>query len=80
MLLDELDASGGLLNKTIRTDPEFEDDKTIQYTFNFDKHFGDNINHKFTFNFQYENIFQEIVQYYPYMSFCNLSCNQLCYD
>ncbi len=54
-ILDELDASGGLLDKTIRTDPEFEDDKTVQYSFNYDKQFNGNSQHRLTFDFQYEN-------------------------
>ncbi len=37
-----------------RFDPEFEDDRTIQYAFNFDKQF-DGSDHKLTFDFQYEN-------------------------
>ena len=40
---------------TNRFDPEFEDDKTLQYTLNFDKQFNGDSNHKFTANFQYES-------------------------
>ena len=54
-LIDELDASGSLLERTTRIDPEFEDDKTIQYSFNYDKQFNGNSQHKLTFAFQYED-------------------------
>lgn len=54
-LIDELDASGALLERTTRLDPEFEDDKTIQYSFNYDKQFKGNSQHKLTFAFQYED-------------------------
>ena len=37
--IDELGASGNLINRTTRIDPELEDDKTIQYSLNFDKQF-----------------------------------------
>ncbi|MFK7781208.1 outer membrane beta-barrel protein [Psychroserpens sp.] len=37
-----------------RLDAETEDDRTIQYTVNYDKQFGDDTNHRLTFNFQYE--------------------------
>lgn len=53
--LREFDADNNLINTTRRFDPEFEDDKTIQYTFNYDKQFNGNSDHRFTFNFQYEN-------------------------
>ncbi|MDW5289116.1 TonB-dependent receptor domain-containing protein [Formosa sp. PL04] len=51
----ELDSSGNLLNQTLRLDPETEDDKTIQYSLNFDKQFPDKPGHKLTFDFQYED-------------------------
>ncbi|MGV6832525.1 MAG: TonB-dependent receptor domain-containing protein [bacterium] len=53
--IDELDASGGLINRNVRRDPEFEDDKTVQYAFNYDKQFNGNSQHRLTFDFQYEN-------------------------
>ena len=51
----ELDQNGGLLNQSYRFDPEMEDDKTIQYSLNFDKQFDGNSEHKLTFDFQIEN-------------------------
>ncbi len=54
-LIDELDASGTLLERTTRLDPEFEDDRTVQYSFNYDKQFKGNSQHKLTFAFQYED-------------------------
>ncbi|MBT8310219.1 MAG: outer membrane beta-barrel protein, partial [Flavobacteriaceae bacterium] len=53
--IDELNASGSLVNRTTRLDPEVEDDKTIQYSFNYDKQFKGNSQHKLTFAFQYED-------------------------
>ena len=53
--IDELDSSGNLLERTTRLDPEFEDDKTIQYSFNYDKQFNENSQHKLTFDFQFED-------------------------
>lgn len=53
--IDELDATGALLERTLRLDPEFEDDKTIQYNLNYDKQFNGNSQHKLTFSFQYED-------------------------
>ncbi|SDS46369.1 Outer membrane protein beta-barrel family protein [Formosa sp. Hel1_31_208] len=50
----EFDTNGLLTSSRTRFDPEFEDDKTIQYTVNFDKQFGDNSDHRLTLNFQYE--------------------------
>lgn len=40
--------------RSIRKDPELEDDKTIQYALNFDKKFKTD-GHKLTADFQYEN-------------------------
>jgi outer membrane receptor protein involved in Fe transport len=37
-----------------RFDPETEDDKTFQYSFNYDKQFNGDSDHKLTFAFQYE--------------------------
>ncbi len=51
----ETDINGNLLNELFRFDPEREDDKTIQYSFNFDKQFNENSEHRLTFDFQYEN-------------------------
>ena len=41
-------------NRT-RFDPETEDDKTVQYSVNFDKQFNGDSQHKLTFDFQIEN-------------------------
>lgn len=38
-----------------RTDPESEDDKTTQFSINFDKQFDGNSQHKLTIDFQVEN-------------------------
>lgn len=54
-IIDELDNTGDGLQRNIRRDPEFEDDKTVQYAFNYDKQFNGNSQHRFTFDFQYEN-------------------------
>lgn len=53
--IDEIDANGNLINRTIRLDPELEDDKTIQYNFNYDTQFNGNSQHNLTFAFQYED-------------------------
>lgn len=39
---------------SFRFDPEFEDDKTVQYALNFDKQFKEN-GHKLSWEFQFEN-------------------------
>lgn len=52
--INEFNANGDLLNQSSRFDPELEDDKTIQYSLNFDKQFGGDSQHKLTFDFQYE--------------------------
>jgi len=39
----------------LRLEDELEDDKTIQYSMNFDKQFNGNSEHRFTFDFQFEN-------------------------
>ncbi|WP_299390764.1 TonB-dependent receptor [uncultured Gelidibacter sp.] len=52
--IKEFNAAGDILNESMRYDPELEDDKTIQYSLNFDKQFGGNSQHKLTFDFQYE--------------------------
>lgn len=54
-LIDEINPNGSIKERTVRLDPEFEDDKTIQYSVNFDKQFGENSQHKLTFDFQYED-------------------------
>ncbi len=54
-ILDELDSSGSLINRTTRFDPEIEVDKTIQYSLNFDKQFGGDSQHKLTAAFQFED-------------------------
>ncbi|WP_299335294.1 outer membrane beta-barrel family protein [uncultured Psychroserpens sp.] len=54
-IVREFDADGNLTSRRVRFDPEFEDDKTVQYTLNFDKQFGEDSDHRFTFNFQYED-------------------------
>lgn len=54
-IIDELDNTGDGLQRNIRRDPEFEDDKTVQYAFNYDKQFNGDSQHRFTFDFQYEN-------------------------
>ncbi len=43
----------GLETRSFRFDPELEDDKTVQYSVNYDKNFKTD-GHKFTFDFQYE--------------------------
>lgn len=52
--IKEFNAAGDILNESTRFDPELEDDKTIQYSVNYDKQFGGNSQHKLTFDFQYE--------------------------
>lgn len=54
-ILREFDSNNDLLNTTTRFDPEFENDKTLQYSVNFDKQFNGESNHKLTANFQYES-------------------------
>ena len=44
----------GIETESLRLDPELEDDKTIQYSINYDKNFKKD-GHKFTFDFQYED-------------------------
>lgn len=51
----ELDAGGGLINETLRLDPEFEIDKTVEYSLNYDKQFNGDSQHRLTVDFQYEN-------------------------
>jgi outer membrane receptor protein involved in Fe transport len=51
-LITQTDVSGNIFNSS-RFDPELEDDKTLQYSMNFDKKFTDD-GHKLTVDFQYE--------------------------
>jgi outer membrane receptor protein involved in Fe transport len=53
-VLDEIDENN-VLTRNIRIDPEFEDDKTLQYSLNFDKQFNGESDHKLTVDFQYED-------------------------
>lgn len=50
----EIDKNGIEKNR-LRFDPETEDDKTVQYSVNFDKQFNGDSQHKLTFDFQVEN-------------------------
>ena len=50
----EIDENGIAQNR-VRFDPETEDDKTVQYSVNFDKQFNGDSQHKLTFDFQVEN-------------------------
>lgn len=50
----EYDFNNNLTSISERFDPEVRDDKTIQYSVNFNKQFNDNSQHKLTFDFQYE--------------------------
>lgn len=49
----QTDVSGNS-SSGFRFDPETEDDRTFQYSFNFDKQFNGDSNHKLTFAFQFE--------------------------
>ncbi|MBU3822334.1 TonB-dependent receptor [Flavobacteriaceae bacterium XHP0103] len=51
----QYDENNNLIRQFTRFNPESEDDKTFQYSVNFDKQFGDNSQHRLTFDFQYEN-------------------------
>ncbi|SDZ95046.1 TonB-dependent receptor domain-containing protein [Bizionia paragorgiae] len=53
-IVERFDSNRHLLSTNLRLDPELEDDKTIQYSLNFDKQF-DQSGHKLTFDFQYED-------------------------
>jgi outer membrane receptor protein involved in Fe transport len=52
--LTQFDSDLNVTNVSSRFDPEFEDDKTIQYALNFDKNF-EKSGHKLTMDFQYES-------------------------
>lgn len=51
-------ASNNPIN-SLRIDPELEDDKTIQYSINFDKQFNGDSQHKLTADFQWENSIED---------------------
>ena len=51
----EVDEFGNFIRETFRFDPEEEKDKTIQYSFNYDKQFNGDSQHKLTFDFQFDN-------------------------
>ncbi|MBC8754637.1 TonB-dependent receptor [Kordia sp. YSTF-M3] len=53
-ILTQFDSGLNVTNVSSRFDPEFEDDKTIQYALNFDKNF-EKSGHKLTMDFQYES-------------------------
>jgi len=53
-ILNQFDNNRTLLSQTTRLEPEFEDDKTLQYALNFQKNFEDS-GHTLTFDFQYED-------------------------
>ena len=48
----------GIETNTVRLDPELEDDKTVQFSLNYDKNFEKD-GHKLTFDFQYEDSTEE---------------------
>ncbi|MEJ2112795.1 MAG: TonB-dependent receptor [Flavobacteriaceae bacterium] len=50
----QYDSNLNLIDETIRLDPEQNDNKTVQYAFNYSKNF-DTSGHRLTFDFQYEN-------------------------
>ncbi|MGB1309291.1 MAG: TonB-dependent receptor domain-containing protein [Oceanihabitans sp.] len=50
----QYDANNQFTGKSVRFDPEIEDNKTIQYAANFTKNF-ETSGHKLTFDFQYED-------------------------
>lgn len=54
-ITEEFDINNTLTNTNVRRDPEFEDDKTVQYALSYDKQFNGNSQHKLTFDFQYED-------------------------
>ncbi len=53
--ITEVDENGGFIRESLRLDPEEENDKTIQYSVNFDKQFNGDSQHKLTFDFQFDN-------------------------
>lgn len=60
----QLDQDFNLIGESNRLDPEFNDSKTVQYSFNFTKDFEQS-GHQFTFDFQVEendrNRFSEVI-------------------
>ncbi|WP_298238336.1 outer membrane beta-barrel protein [uncultured Algibacter sp.] len=50
----QLDSNMNLLSESLRLDPENQDSKNIQYTFNYTKNFKTS-GHKLTFDFQFED-------------------------
>ncbi|TYA71817.1 outer membrane beta-barrel family protein [Seonamhaeicola marinus] len=52
--LNQFDKINNTTSQSIRTDPEQQDSKTIQYAVNFTKNFK-KTDHKLSFDFQYEN-------------------------
>lgn len=52
---ESLDASKALISQSLRNAPEFETDKTTQFSINFDKEFHGNSDHRLTLDFQIEN-------------------------
>ncbi|RXJ45897.1 TonB-dependent receptor domain-containing protein [Gelidibacter gilvus] len=50
----EYDFNKNLTSVSERFDPQVRDDKTVQYSVNFNKQFNDDSQHKLTFDFQYE--------------------------
>ena len=52
---ESLDASKTLISQSLRNAPEFETDKTTQFSINFDKEFHGNSDHRLTLDFQIEN-------------------------
>ncbi|WP_142785966.1 outer membrane beta-barrel family protein [Changchengzhania lutea] len=53
-VLTQLDPNQSITSESLRLDPMEGDNKTIQYSFNFNKDF-DESGHKLSFDFQYEN-------------------------
>ncbi len=52
--IDRVNSDGSLISRSLRIDPEKQDDKTVQYSLNYNKQFGGNSQHILTFDFQYE--------------------------
>lgn len=53
--IEELDAFSNLINQTVRYVPMIEDDKSKQFSFNFDRQYNGNSDHRLTFDFQIED-------------------------
>ncbi|MFI1743875.1 outer membrane beta-barrel protein [Thalassobellus sediminis] len=56
--LIQLDSDNNLLGQSLRLDPEEQDNKTLQYSFNYTKNFKTS-GHLLTFDFQYEDTKQD---------------------